>query len=144
MSSDREQRLLQRLLITFRGEASERIGALSQGLASLATGSGLSDEPLLEAMFRDAHSLKAAARSVGQKEIEILCQSLESAFAALKRRDASMTPSLLAALRAAGEAMEDALAALEGPTSPESQSRAVAVSRALDRVLQPAAAAASA
>ena len=136
MSSEREERLLQRLLLTFRGEASERIGALSRGLTSLETGSGRPEESLLEAMFRDAHSLKAAARSVGQKEIEILCQSLESVFAAMKRGETGLSPPLLAALRAADEAMEDGLAALDRPAGSGWQARAVALARALDAALQ--------
>jgi two-component system chemotaxis sensor kinase CheA len=144
MSSERDEKLLRRLLVTFKGEAQERIGALSQGLASLATRGGAPDEALLEAMFRDAHSLKAAARSVGQKEIEILCQSLESAFAAVKRGRIGVPPSLLPALRAAGEAMEDNLAALDAPSSPERQARAAALAKALEAGLQQAVSSASA
>src|SRR5437879_1364029 len=133
MSSEHEQWLARRLLVTFKGEASERIGALSQGMAALQAGAIPAGDRLLEAMFRDAHSLKAAARSVGQKEIEILCQALESVFAAVKRGACSLPPILLAALRAACDAMEDSLATIDGAPSPGQIARATALAQEVDQ-----------
>lgn len=40
---------------------------------------------IIEQVFREAHSLKGAARSVNMTEIESVCQVLESVFAALKK-----------------------------------------------------------
>ncbi len=135
MSSEREERLMKRLLLTFKGEASERIGAIAQGVTLIETAGAVPDAVLLEGMFRDAHSLKAAARSVGQREIELLCQSLESVFAAMKRGGCAASAPLVAGMTAARDAMEDCLAAIDAP-SPQSQARASAAVRALEAALQ--------
>lgn len=43
-------------------------------------------------MFREAHSLKGAARAVNQTDIETICQSLESVFSLMKRREIHLSP----------------------------------------------------
>jgi two-component system chemotaxis sensor kinase CheA len=45
---------------------------------------------IIEGMFREMHSLKGAARSIDQKEIESICQALESVFSALKRQEITL------------------------------------------------------
>ena len=44
-----------------------------------------SGKEIVEVIFREAHSLKGAARSVNFADIEQVCQAMESLFAALKR-----------------------------------------------------------
>ncbi len=86
---------LKRLLETFRVEAEEHIRAISAGLMDLEKNPG-EDEftVLIETIFREAHSLKGAARSVDLKEIEAVCQPLEGAFSALKRGEITLSPAL--------------------------------------------------
>ena len=68
----KEQEFLERLRQTFRIEAEEHLRSLSAGLIELEK----TDDPekgmqVIETVFRDAHSLKGAARSVNLKDIEI-------------------------------------------------------------------------
>ena len=90
-----EQEFLKRLRVTFRIEAEEHLRALSAGLIDLEN----TIEParraeIAERIFREAHSLKGAARSVNLKEVESTCQPLESTLAALKRQEISLSPAL--------------------------------------------------
>ncbi len=77
----KQQEFLKRLRETFRVEADEHLRALSAGVLKLEKGLAANEQaPLVEVMFREAHSLKGAARAVNLLEIESVCQSLESAF----------------------------------------------------------------
>ena len=76
-----EQEFLKRLRETFRVEADEHLRALSSGLIELEKAPGQAEQaPIIETIYREAHSLKGAARSVNLKEIESLCQPLESSL----------------------------------------------------------------
>jgi two-component system, chemotaxis family, sensor kinase CheA len=105
----KDQELLKRLLATFRVEAEEHIGALSAGLIELEKVSSTDGRTeTLERVFREAHSLKGAARSVNLVRVESLCQSLEGLFASLKAHEVSLSPGLFDQLHK----MVDALGAL--------------------------------
>ena len=85
--------ILKRLRAAFRLEAEERLRSMSARLIELEKSP--SPEAYLEiaeTVFREAHSLKGAARSAGMGEIEKLFQDLESVFAALKHRKIELTP----------------------------------------------------
>jgi two-component system, chemotaxis family, sensor kinase CheA len=83
----REQEFLRKLLDTFMVEAKEHIGAMSSGLVALEHASSAQEqEEIIESVFREAHSLKGAARAVNRLEIESICQSLENEFSKLKAR----------------------------------------------------------
>jgi two-component system, chemotaxis family, sensor kinase CheA len=91
----KEHEFLERLKATFRLEAEEHVRAISAGLIELER------EPtperqaeIIETVFREAHSLKGAARSVNLKGIESVCQPLEGAFSALKRGAIVWSPPL--------------------------------------------------
>jgi two-component system chemotaxis sensor kinase CheA len=84
-----------RLLAIFRDETKEHLAAISDGLLALEK----AVEPemrqkVLEIVFREAHSLKGAARSVGMSGIESLSHALEGVFAGIKRREVAFTPVL--------------------------------------------------
>ena len=83
-----------RILETFRVEAKEHLKAFSSGLMELEkTKTGGKLAVIIEAMFREVHSLKGAARSVDQKEVELICQPLESIFSSLKHKEITLSPS---------------------------------------------------
>jgi two-component system chemotaxis sensor kinase CheA len=93
--TDSDQEFLRRLLATFRVEAKEHIDALFHGISELEQLKDAgSRATLVEQVFREAHSLKGAARSVDQIAIESICQSLEDTFAAMKRNELAETPAL--------------------------------------------------
>lgn len=90
-----------RLLATFRLEAREHVDALFAGVGALEHASDeVERAQLVETIFREAHSLKGAARSVSQSEVESLCQSLETTFSAMKRNEMAATQSLFDHLHA--------------------------------------------
>jgi two-component system chemotaxis sensor kinase CheA len=96
MIDEKNGEFLKRLRETFRIEAGEHVRAMSTGLIELEkTTDAEKRANIIETMFREAHSLKGAARSVGMQDIEPLCQALEDVFAALKRQEIALDPALL-------------------------------------------------
>ncbi|MFZ4437884.1 MAG: Hpt domain-containing protein [Syntrophales bacterium] len=89
-----EQEFLRRLLATFKVEAAEHIAAISRGLIDLEKSPPETRQEILELIFREAHSLKGAARSVDLEEIEATCQALEGLFAVLKGNELSPSAGL--------------------------------------------------
>ncbi|MGA2546546.1 MAG: response regulator [Rectinemataceae bacterium] len=86
---------LKRLKVTFRGEAEEHIRTISAGLIELEKEESPDRRAeLMETVFRESHSFKGAARSVGLKDIESICQALEGAFSALRGGSIGPSPSL--------------------------------------------------
>lgn len=89
-----DEQFLKRLLATFKIEAEEHLNAMSSLLSALENPAAAEQLPMLiETLFREAHSLKGAARSVNQGDIEALCQSLESVLAALKQQEIRLSPA---------------------------------------------------
>lgn len=81
----KEQEFLSRLRDTFRVEAREYVQTMAAELLALEkVPAGTGDPGRIETIFRTAHSLKGAARSVSAKEIELVCQALETVFALWK------------------------------------------------------------
>ena len=90
-----DDNLLRRLLATFKGEAREHIDAIAAGLLALErTTTPEAQSSVLDATFRAAHSLKGAARTVNVRDIEAVCQSLESVFAILRRKELALSAEL--------------------------------------------------
>jgi two-component system, chemotaxis family, sensor kinase CheA len=89
----KDEEFLKRIQATFRIEAEDHLRELSSGLIELEkTHSSKRSSELIETMFREIHSLKGAARSVDQKDIESLCHPLENLFSRLKRHEISLSP----------------------------------------------------
>jgi two-component system chemotaxis sensor kinase CheA len=78
------EELLRRLLAIFRVEAAEHLKAMSSLLRALAQATEGERAGLVETLFREAHSLKGAARSVNLYAVEGLCKALEDVLAELK------------------------------------------------------------
>jgi two-component system, chemotaxis family, sensor kinase CheA len=87
-----EQELLRRLREAFKMESGERLASLSTRLMELEkTENAEQSQEILEVIYREAHSLKGAARAVNLTEIEAISQSMEGVFGAMKRGE--ITPS---------------------------------------------------
>ncbi len=69
---------------------------LASGLVELEKSLG-NEKPttVIEEIFRATHSLKGAARAVSEREIELLCHSAETVFAAIKREELELTHALI-------------------------------------------------
>ena len=88
----KEEEFLKRLQDTFRVEAEEHIRELTSGLIELEKAPKTEKtSELIEKIFREAHSLKGASRSVNMKDVESICQILENIFEELKNERISLT-----------------------------------------------------
>src|SRR6185369_5411466 len=84
-----------RLLATFRDETREHLSAITAGLIELEkTSAPDKRQTILETVFREAHSLKGAARAVGMNGIESLSHALEGVFAGFRRQELTSSPAL--------------------------------------------------
>jgi two-component system chemotaxis sensor kinase CheA len=109
---------LKRLLATFTVEAAEHIAAISSGLIEIEkVPSAEMQTGIIETIFREAHSMKGAARSVNLTSIEAVCQSLEGVLAALKRKEIDPEREILDLLHRTVNALGELLSAVrEGGT----------------------------
>ncbi len=80
----KDAEFLKRLLAMFKIEASEHLHVISSGLSEMAKGDSANPAETIETVYREAHSLKGAARSVNLANIVSICQAMENVFSALK------------------------------------------------------------
>jgi two-component system chemotaxis sensor kinase CheA len=105
---------LRSLRATFKVEAEEHVREMSAGLIELEKAQGADERRNhVEIVFREAHSLKGAARVAGAAEIEKVCQALESVFAALKREGVVLSAELFDTLHRAVDSLGQLLTSLE-------------------------------
>jgi two-component system chemotaxis sensor kinase CheA len=91
---------LRRLMETFSIEAAEHLSTISSLLIELEkTDDAQKRSRLIENAFREAHSLKGAARSVDLMEVETICHAIENVFAALKRNEIILSTELFDVLQ---------------------------------------------
>ncbi len=132
----KKEEFLAELRKTFRDEAREHIDAITAGLMSIERTSDAERMPVIERIFREAHSLKGAARSVSLPNVEALCAELESLFAALKARELTLSTPMLDGIHP----VLDVIAALcvnpgTAPTAEEREKEKQAVA-ALQRIVR--------
>ena len=106
---------LSRLTATFRVEAFEHVEAMSSCVAALRDTPGMREE-IVERIYREAHSLKGAARAVNMTQIEHACQSLEDLFSQMKSGKIKVSPELLLGIQ---EAVDDIVGLLPKPQGAE-------------------------
>lgn len=131
--STKEQDFLKRLRATFRIEAEEHIHDLSMGITELEN----LDEPIrrteiVEGIFRNAHSLKGAARSVDLKDIEKICQPMESILAGIKRQETSLSPMLFDLLHRTVDSLSQMVSAMGEEETSNSQLNVYELRRLLE------------
>lgn len=103
----KKEAFLKRLLATFRVEADEYIKSLSSGLIQLEKSTpGDAQTRLVETMYREAHSLKGAARSVDLSGIETICQNMESVLRKFKHTGVVRDPGVFDVLHRAVDMIE--------------------------------------
>lgn len=93
MEDPAQQEMLARLRGIFALEAEEYLQTITTTVLALEHEQDNEKEKiLLETLFRCIHSLKGAARAVNFRDIEAICQAVESVCAALKRKEFSVWP----------------------------------------------------
>ncbi|MFN8597033.1 MAG: hybrid sensor histidine kinase/response regulator [Anaerolineae bacterium] len=87
--------IMRQLRATFKIEAAEHIQAMNRVLLALEENPDSDDrQPLLEEIFREAHSLKGAAGAADFGEVEKTAHKLESVFGVLKSGKIKLTRDL--------------------------------------------------
>ena len=81
LSNDELQQLL---LATFADQAREQLQTINQRLLALEKAGDDERGPLLEEIFREAHSLKGASRAVSLDKVEAVAHRLESLFSVIQ------------------------------------------------------------
>ena len=81
----KQEEFLKELLSDFKIEAAEHRQVFVNSLLELEKSPESSgNQPVIERMFREIHSLKGAARAVSLAETETICQSIENVLSLLK------------------------------------------------------------
>ncbi len=133
----RDGEFLKRLLSTFQIEADDHLRNMCAGLLELEKSpAGVRRLEVLEMVFREAHSLKGAARAVNLSPIETVCQSLESLLAALKRGEIVLSPRLLDTLHQGVDGLGELLASAAAESTDRSDSAVPELVRVLDETLK--------
>jgi two-component system chemotaxis sensor kinase CheA len=132
-----EKEFLKRLLATFKIEAEDHIKLLTSGLLDLEKATAPDKQlAILEVIFREAHSLKGASRSVNISEMDRICQAMESVFAALKRQELAVSPQLMDTLHHAIDNLNQLMPALERDRTSEEKAKASATMRAVESIIK--------
>ncbi len=109
MDSGQEE-FLKSLLEDFKVEAAEHRQAIVSGLLELEKApTPERQRAIVESIFREAHSLKGAARAVNLPDIGILCQGLENVFALLKKGELAISVGLFDTLQAGMDSLDGLL-----------------------------------
>ncbi|MDD1619877.1 MAG: hybrid sensor histidine kinase/response regulator [Methylococcaceae bacterium] len=77
----------------FKAESAEHLARLDDGLLRLEK--NCSDHALLEEVFREAHSMKGAARMLGLSKIETTSHGLESMLNSAYKGESALTPAVI-------------------------------------------------
>ena len=106
-----DDEFLKKLFAAFKVEAEEHLRSIGNGLLELEKDPYSTDgATLIETMYREAHSLKGAARSVNMGDIEAVCQEVESVFSKLKAGMEGASTEVFDTLHRATDIMTDLLA----------------------------------
>ena len=126
----KEKEFLERLQAVFKTESKERLDFMSSGMLELEKAETFEDKELkIEEIFREAHSLKGAARAASMTDIETICQSLEGSFASLKRHTLELSPELF-------DTFSDAVDILTGLISPSNTEETVVASKQISTLVE--------
>lgn len=123
--NDKDAEFMKRLLVTFKVEADEHLKGMCSDLLLLEKDEDTAEArtKLIETIFREAHSLKGAARSVNLREVESFCQALEGVFAGLKKKEIPTSAALFDLLQEALDFLGQGLAVAGATPTHEVQAR---------------------
>jgi two-component system chemotaxis sensor kinase CheA len=108
----------QQLINSFKAEQSEHVQKINQGLLVLEKNPPASEQQaILKEIFREAHSLKGAARAVGVTLVESLGHALEELLLTAKEGRLTFSPELFDLLYQGLDAVELVMAQLEAGQS---------------------------
>jgi chemotaxis protein histidine kinase CheA len=95
-------------------EAGDCLARIKSNLLALESGGG--DPELIDALFRDAHSIRGTAGMVGWKEVAAIAQGMEERFESARERGL-LAAQLVDPLLATTDELRRAIAAAGGESS---------------------------
>lgn len=138
--STHDPEFLRQLHAAFQIEATEHLQAISSGLLQLEKAATAEEaRPILENTFREAHSLKGAARAVNLPAVEALCQGMESVFADWKRETSPHGPAEFDVIHQALNSVGELVARAQADVTPEPDPRVEVRRQQLDQLHRSAA-----
>ena len=113
-------KMLKELMATFQTELKEHLSMLTKDLLSLERNPTSNERTnLITNVFRAAHSIKGAARTVNLQDIETISHRIEDVLVKIREGRLSLTPHLFDVLLTAVDAIGNAMAAhLRGEQMP--------------------------
>ena len=112
------EKIRQQLIESFKTEQGEHIQKITQGLLALEKNPADKErQALLDEIFREAHSLKGAARAVGMTTIESIGHALEDLLLGAREGHLTLTPELVDLLYQALDAVESVIERVEAGDS---------------------------
>jgi two-component system chemotaxis sensor kinase CheA len=99
------------ILQTFFAESEEKLQEMEE--AAVALESQAADPELLATLFRNAHTIKGNAGSLGFEELAADCHQLEELLDRLRKGDAAVTPAQISHLLQAIDSLRDLLRAAQ-------------------------------
>jgi len=113
-------KMLKELMATFQTELKEHLSMLTKDLLSLERNPTSNERAnLITNVFRAAHSIKGAARTVNLQDIETIAHRIEDVLVKIREGHLSLTPHLFDVLLTAVDAIGNAMAAhLRGEQMP--------------------------
>jgi len=131
-----DEQFYQKLLATFKGEAAEHLQAITDGVITLEKEPDASARPdLIESIYREAHSLKGAARAVNLREIETVCQPLESLLASWKNNSTPPTREVFDLIHRTVSVLEELVSQAGNGSNPAQSASAAEMAKMLVRAL---------
>jgi two-component system chemotaxis sensor kinase CheA len=117
--ADRRADIRAQLLATFRAEAEEHLQAITGHLLVLDRGLPAEEAGrAADAAFREVHTLKGAARSVGLMAVEALCQASEAVLSRVTRGELELSRSMVTHLQEVVDGVAHLLAGSQPPVAP--------------------------
>lgn len=107
------------VLAAFTEESAERVSALEAGLLELERASKTPNQELLNAVFRDAHSIKAGANLLRLKSIETTSHRLENVLDSLRKGQLAPRADVTQALLDGVDLLRELLCDPSGPAPAE-------------------------
>lgn len=106
--STNEAEFSKKLLSIFKIESQDHLKVINDNLLKIEKELDIkASAPLIEQIFREAHSLKGAARVVNFASIEVICQTLENVLAELKKGTIKKSPFLFDTLYGTTDLISD-------------------------------------
>jgi two-component system chemotaxis sensor kinase CheA len=89
--------LLKQLVVVFETELNEHLQTITDGLLKLEKGPlpAENDQETVQSIFRAAHSIKGASRSLGINDVGEIAHHIESLFSAIQKKTLAVNPATI-------------------------------------------------